>query len=352
MRLLYLALSALLISCLACSKDNSLDNEDAAVKKLPGTIYWSFSGDVGYLDFSSGKFTMRMMSVGPGSSNLDSYDISWDNKKTLVALDVEGAFNFDERRFVMRNKADRFNSSDIRDGNNLFDITYEWDHIGITEAHISPNEKYIALDAQHFAEMPMTIIDAKTGEYVSAWRVKGLSYLEYSSPIWTADNTLYCRMGNSVYVCSPNDGYQSIKNVLTMKGIGYLTVNPQGTKFAFRKNKHIWMCDIDGSNLQQITTGYTSDIISYDGESSPTFSPDGKYIAFSGSTRNGTPWSDHDYADGSWVASVGGKYGYIIIVPADGKLYDLDQKDGGSIFLKKPDQDYTGIPTSGRLIWR
>lgn len=54
-----------------------------------------------------------------------------------------------------------------------------------------------------------------------------------------------------------------------MKGIGYLTVNPQGNKFAFRKNKHIWMCDIDGSNLQQITTGYTSDIISYDGESSP-----------------------------------------------------------------------------------
>ncbi len=335
-----------------CGKDDSFfGNEDKAIKNLPGTLYWSFAGDANYYNFASGKYVKGMITLG--GFLFDDFDITWDNNKTLLTLDVKGTYNFDERRFVLRKKTDRIFKSDADDGNNLFDIVYEWGKIGITSAHISPDEKYLALEAQHFADMPITILNAKTGELISNWMVSGVSFLNYGAPVWTADNTLYFRIGSNIYKSSPTNGYKSAPRVLALgdEGGSYVTVNPQGTKFVFRRNKHLWMCNIDGSELQQITTSETMDFISYDGENRPTFSPDGKYIAFTGSTRRGAAWSDHDYPDGSWVAGTGGSYGYIIIIPADGKLYDLNDKKSGAIWPQEPDSSY-GIACSGNLIWR
>ena len=45
---------------------------------------------------------------------------------------------------------------------------------------------------------------------------------------------------------------------------------------ADRPNSHIWMVNIDGSNNRQIT-------FSNESESSPRWSPDGKYISFTSS---------------------------------------------------------------------
>lgn len=352
-KLLILFALALCISCTACSKDDNLqDISNKATKSLPGTIYWYFAGDVGYMDFASGKSSLKMMKMGPGSSRFDSYDITWDNKNILLTMDVEGTYNFHERRFVLRDKNSELEYKSLTDGKNLFDITYEWDDVKSTDAHISPNGKYLALEAQHFSDMPITIVNTATGQAVSQWYVEGVSFLKYGPPVWTAGNTLYFRIDKSVYKCSPADGYQSAPRVFSLEGISYVTVNPQGTKFVFRKDKHLWMSNIDGSNLQQITTGYTLDFIDRDGEHRPTFSPDGKYIAFTGATRSGTPWSDHDYPDGSWVSVTGGKFGYIIVIPADGKLYDLEDKNSGAIWLRKPDSGNQGIACSDYLIWR
>lgn len=343
---------AIILSLTACSKDDIMGSDSKAIKNLPGSIYWYFAGEVGYMDFGSGKYNDKWIGIGPGNSRYDSYDISWDNKKTLLTMDVEGAFNFTERRFVLRDKGAKMDYSSLQDGKNVFDITYEADDIEITDAHISPNEKYLVLDAQHFADMPITIIDAANGNFINSWYVKGVSFLNYGIPVWTADNTVFFRIGNSVYKSSAADGFKTAPNVFTQSGISSVTVNPQGTKLAFRKDRHLWMCDIDGRDMKQITTSELSEVISYDGEHRPTFSPDGNYIAFTGASKGGTPWSDHDYADGSWVASVGGKYGYIVIIPADGKMYDLEKKDSGAIWLKQPDADYAGVPCSANLIWR
>lgn len=352
-KLFYLIVSILCISCTSCSKDNDLFGENGKkTTNLPGSIYWYFAGDVGYMEFASGKSSLNMMKMGPGSSFYDSYDISWDNKKVLLTMDAEDTYNFDERRFVLRDKNLKLDFSSLKQGNNIFDITYEWGDIKSTKACISPNEKYLALDAQHFSDMPVTIIDAKTGNLVSNWQVPGVSFLNYGLPVWSADNTLYFRIANSVYKSGPSDGYQSAPKVFSLEGISFVTVNPQGTKFVFRKNKHLWMCNIDGSDLKQITTSYTMDFIDYDGEKRPTFSPDGKYIAFTGAARRGTPWSDHDYPDGSWVSVTGGKFGYIVIIPADGKLYDLEDKNSGAIWLRKPGSETHGIACSDHLIWR
>ena len=54
-----------------------------------------------------------------------------------------------------------------------------------------------------------------------------------------------------------------------------------------KSNSHIWMVNIDGSNNRQIT-------FSNESESSPRFSPDGKYLSFTssrpGKTRGNQVW--------------------------------------------------------------
>ena len=44
------------------------------------------------------------------------------------------------------------------------------------------------------------------------------------------------------------------------KGINYLTVNPQGTKLVFRQKGHLWLANIDGTDLRQITTSKTEGV--------------------------------------------------------------------------------------------
>ena len=351
-------ISLLLIACVtfftagSCEKGGDEDNPGKATKNLPGTIYWYFGGNVGYQEFKGGKYVGEKMPMGVGSSRFDSFDISWDNQNILLSMDAEGTFNFDERRFVLRKNSDGIKYADLADNSNLFDIVYEWEDISTTNAFISPNGKYLALAAQHFSDLPVTIIDVEAEDAVSSWSMRGVSFLQYGSPVWTADNTVYFRIANDIFKSSLADGFQTAPHVLTLpSGSSYATVNPQGSKIVYRNNKHLWICNMDGSDPKQITTCKTLDIIDNDGEKSPVFSPDGKYIAFTGATSSGTPWSDHNYPDGSWVAATGGNYGYIVIIPADGNLYDLDNLNSGAIWLKESGGN-NGIACSHRIVWR
>ncbi len=335
----------------ACKKNNSNAPTNSETKHLPGTLYWNFAGEVGYQEFKTGKYVKRKMSVGIGSSRFHSFDISWDSQNILLAIDP-GFSVSSQCRIVYRKNTDGLIANSTDDGTNQYDFMYEWDRIWGVAVHISPNGKYAALDAEHFADQPIVILDITTGEIVSSWLVEGISFLQYGSPLWTADNTVYFRIADKIYKSSPANHYQSAPRVAVLPaGASSVTINPQGTKMVFRNKKHLWMADIDGSNAKQITTGRTTDFINYDGENDPVFSPDGKYIAFTGSTQRGVPWSDHNYPDGSWVATVGGSYAYVVIIPADGKLYDLDDKNGGAIWLKEPGGLY-GVPSSHWIIWR
>ena len=67
------------------------------------------------------------------------------------------------------------------------------------------------------------------------------------------------------------------------RNVGDPQVSPDGNWVAYvvstiddkadRSNSHIWMVNIDGSNNRQIT-------FSSESESSPRWSPDGKYLSF------------------------------------------------------------------------
>ena len=142
-----------------------------------------------------------------------------------------------------------------------------------------------------------------------------------------------------------------VEKVLTLnegKGASYVTVNPQGTRVAFIYNKHLWVQNIDGSNLHQVTTSQLTGSDKADGEYHPVFSPDGKYIAFVGA------WTDYDPLQPSYggVHVTGGSYGYVFVIPNDGKLYDLENDKSGFTVLRQ-EGGIHGVPSyfSG-MMWR
>jgi TolB protein len=118
------------------------------------------------------------------------------------------------------------------------------------------------------------------------------------------------------------------------------TVSSDGTKVAMVLSKsgspNIWVCNADGSNLKHVTTGLE--------DSSPSWSPDGKWICFATkqngrrrlakvpaeggtvqylSTTGASSPSEPDWSpDGKWIAftSQSGSYFNICVMPADGSL--------------------------------
>ncbi len=75
----------------------------------------------------------------------------------------------------------------------------------------------------------------------------------------------------------------TIEDLYRIKSISDVHISPDGKSIIYvvatpdlpraTRTSHIWMMDIDGRNARQITTGETS-------SASPTFSPDGRWIAF------------------------------------------------------------------------
>src|SRR6185436_6123966 len=83
----------------------------------------------------------------------------------------------------------------------------------------------------------------------------------------------------------------TIEDFYRVKSISDVHVSPDGKSVIYalatfdlpraKRFTHIWMMDLDGRNARQLTSGDKS-------ESSPAFSPDGKWISFI-SSKDGSP---------------------------------------------------------------
>lgn len=335
-------ITSLLVGCnfllSSCSRD-----DEGGTHGLKGTIYFEFGGKASYYQLNTDTYREGFSRMGVYSSPYDDFDISWDNQKILFTSEAYS----NNRYFTYQTLQNFPHNKD----NRIFRFRMQWNSLNAVSAYISPNEKYIAVMAQTAIGMPILVMssDPKDNTIIEK-RPSGGSLPYYGNPIWTNDNSLYYRMGTKLYKSVASDGYRSNQELFSVGSATNVTVSPNGQKVAFRKDKHLWLCNIDGSGLRQITTSETSSSKSYDGESYPTFSPDSQYIVFQSTSTRGAGWSDTG-TGGTGVGVVGSAFGYLAIIPANGKLYNLDQKNNGVIYLKR-EKGAFGIPTETNIIWR
>lgn len=335
---------------ISCGKDDTLaGNNEAFTKNLPGTIYFYFAGKYGLIDFKANRYVEEYANSKLKGASIGDIYISRNGKNALVVSDKFSLYGNDAQRIVYRSLENPIR--DLEDGKNIYSFVYRYGDIALgsgTWSSISPNEKFVAIDANSFAKHPLVLVDAKTGEVMESFKADNVDLRKHSIIDWTDDNSLFMNIGGDIFKVNAADNWtpQPLKHIAS-EGAN-VAVNRQGTKLVFRgTNKHLFLYDLQNGQVKQITTSKTDERLP-SGERLPEFSPDGNYIAFSAkSTTAAHSWENP--IDGS-VVGVSGEFGYLAVIPADGKLYDLEKAGSGVIFPRNSENKI--IAVDGKFYWR
>ena len=149
-----------------------------------------------------------------------------------------------------------------------------------TEVVFSPNGQFIAVQVERAEPITaggytlagiamgcVVVIDRQGKEIAAFYKKQGAA--------WTPDNRLvvaeYYKPG--IYLSDAQlQSLQLIKNAPDMNQTNYLAVSPDGKTIAFSANGRVWTMNLDGTNFKQLTNSGL-------GETTPVWSPDGKFIA-------------------------------------------------------------------------
>lgn len=361
-KLIFSALVATAVCISSCSKDG--DGGGGSGSGLPGTLYVDFATDgIQSYNFSNGKLSKVTKTMnGPG---ITGCDITYGSKEIALAIGTDRSFGTqDTQTFLLRPLDGNyvwFAYDKLPKTGNIFSFSFTYDPQEFYKEciiRLSPNKKFIAVDSHSWDERGVLLLNTETGKLIADF-TKGLTRDDFraqSTPVWTQNNEMYSAIKGVLYRWKEEYG-NKVEKVLTLnegKGASYVTVNPQGTRVAFRYNKHLWIQNIDGSDLHQVTTSQLTGSDKADGEYHPVFSPDGKYIALVGAPSVGRAWTDYDPlqpSQGGVVVTSGG-YGYVFVIRDDNKLYDLENDKSGFIVLRQGGGIH-GVPSyfSG-MMWR
>jgi hypothetical protein len=167
----------------------------------------------------------------------------------------------------------------------------------------SPDGRYLltfwqdVANGETSADERLTIFSATTGDVVKRGsQLDGVLIL--SSPVaWLPDGRYVYLAGNKLFVSSPISATSQLVATLALPGAGAalpsafgssLAVSPDGSKLAFTWSEaarntstdtHIWVVNLDGTGLRRLTAAPDSTSALNFIYGSPTWSPDGQWIA-------------------------------------------------------------------------
>ena len=148
--------------------------------------------------------------------------------------------------------------------------------------------------------------------------------------IWMPDNTFLFSQGNNLYRTNTAFTQATLVKTFSFDTWGYFSVSPDGSKLALRGGNHLWMMNMDGSNLTQITE-------SNDIEVWPVFSPDSKYLLIG-----------YYYTPTNQL----GRWWYQAIIPADFGKYNLNPNADKRVMPLIAKGEKTAEAADGIAVWR
>lgn len=158
----------------------------------------------------------------------------------------------------------------------------------IADPEVSPDGKYLSVTVfgyprQVFDTNCVAVFDRTTGELVK-------KFINKYGGTWTSDGRLVMAGSYKSVSVNGNEYHSKIPGIfITDEGLDNVSridpelddpapyhpaVSPDGKKVAFIMNNHVWVMNLDGSNLKQLT-----DVDNDNVETFPTWSPDSKFIA-------------------------------------------------------------------------
>jgi len=278
-----------------------------------GTIYveWATDG-IQKIDLSTGVESTVM----PENTSLHNYYISQDGKSMLASTDAPGT-DYDANLYTLTR---------LSDGT----IQSQFKYYPANGDYTSP---VLSMDGSTIAVPPtfddgIVIMDLKgnVSHNLSSFNGKKFS----NTVVWMPDKTLLCATADGLLRTNAAFTQASLVKAFTFADWGDIAASPDGTKIALKGGNHIWMMNADGSGLVQVTT-------STQVEALPVFSPDGKYLLVGRNFRQSGP------------------FGYLwdlVILPADGRLYNVDQGEDRNVVPVVPKGKTMVQAGDGRMFWR
>lgn len=304
-----------IILFISCSKDN--DNEiTPAPNALAGHIIYEYTSDVKIIDLS--KFTEDIFFTFNAYST-NSWELSKDGKLRLISERVSGTLR--ETKFRLVN---------VADGTIIKEFIYV-PLVGTNQKYagkLSYDDSLILLNPDFDNGLVIMDTNGEVKHRLDGINDEALTLGDYA--YWLPGNSILIAFKDK-YLLRSDPPYTTLSLVKEMnyEQWGSLSVSMDGQKISLRIGNHMYLMNVDGSNLTQVTESSGT-------ENLAEFSPDDRHLLIG---------ANYVHAPNSGLTNWRLK-----IIPADGKLYNMDESP--EVIPVVLANDDSPVKAGGPTFWR
>jgi len=258
--------------------------------------------------------------------------LPYDSKRNGWSLSLDGQTLLTSKNPDIFTDEILFTLTNAKDGKIIKEFSYTPLNGGsrFKSGELSPDNSLVVISSTY--EEGVVIIDTSGQLIAHIYDINGEKIELHEQVTWLPGNSLLLTHKNLLIKIDPPYESGALVKEMNYESWGDPAVDTKGQKIAVRVNNHIYMMNMDGSDFVQVTE-------SNDQEVHPVFSPDGKYLMV------GTDYTKTGSFGAIW---------YLKIIPADGKIYNVDPiyPNSNGVIPVISNGENSVQTASGAMYWR